>query len=55
MTTTSAISETLSENTDEILAIVVTFATLTGYFVGIEVPTEPMMIVLGFYFGKRVS
>lgn len=45
----------LSETTDEIIALVVTGATMIGYFVGVNVPTEPMMIVLGYYFGKKVA
>ena len=49
------ISEILSENTDEIIALVVTCSTMIGYFVSIAVPTEPMMIVLGYYFGKKVA
>ncbi len=49
------VREILSENTDEIIALVVTGSTMAGYFVGIAVPTEPMMIVLGYYFGKKVA
>jgi len=48
------LSELISANTDELLAIGVTGATLVGYFLSMAVPTEPMMIVLGFYFGRKV-
>lgn len=44
----------LSENTDEILALLVTGATLASYYVGVSIPTEPMMLVLGYYFGRKV-
>ncbi|MCK5216594.1 MAG: hypothetical protein KAJ93_02335 [Methanosarcinales archaeon] len=55
------ISEILTENTDEILAIGVTSVTMgvasyqavtTGEVVFM---TEPLMIVLGYYFGKKVQ
>lgn len=54
------LKEILSENTDEIIAIAVVVPTIVvlGYqaIVGTEItmPTEPAMIVLGFYFGKKV-
>lgn len=48
------ITKIISENTDEILAIVVVSATIISYFVGIDIPTEPMMLILGYYFGKKV-
>ena len=53
------IKEILSENTDEIIAISVVVPTILvlGYqaIVGVDItmPTEPAMIVLGFYFGKK--
>jgi len=54
------LKEILSENTDEIIAIAVVVPTIVvlGYqaITGTEItmPTEPAMIVLGFYFGKKV-
>ena len=45
----------LSENTDEILALLVTTATLASYYVGVAIPSEPMMVILGYYFGKKVK
>ena len=54
------LKEILSDNTDEIIAIAVVVPTIVvlGYqaIVGTEItmPTEPAMIVLGFYFGKKV-
>ena len=54
------LKEILSENADEIIAIAVVVPTIVvlGYqaIVGTEItmPTEPAMIVLGFYFGKKV-
>lgn len=51
----------LSENTDEIIALGVVIPTILvmGYQAimqqEITMPTEPAMIVLGFYFGKKTS
>jgi len=51
----------LTDNTDEIIALGVVLPTILvlGYqaIVGTEItmPTEPAMIILGFYFGKKVS
>ena len=51
----------LSENTDEIIAIGVVLPTIVvmGYqaIMGTDItmPTEPAMLVLGFYFGKKVT
>jgi len=55
------LKEILSENTDEIIAISVVVPTIIvlGYqaIVGTDItmPTEPAMIILGFYFGKKVA
>lgn len=54
------IKEILSENTDEILAIIVVLPTIAvlGYqaVVGaaLSMPTEPMMLILGYFFGKKM-
>lgn len=54
------IKEILSENTDEILAIIVVLPTIAvlGYQAVIgataSMPTEPAMIILGYYFGKKM-
>ena len=48
------ISDTLSKNTDEIIALVVVGSTMAGYFISVTVPTEPLMLVLGYYFGKKM-
>ena len=51
----------LSENTDEIIALGVVLPTIIvmGYqaIMGTEIsmPTEPAMLILGFYFGKKVT
>lgn len=52
----------LSENTDEIIALVVVIATMAGMLyqavvqgVEISLPTEPAMLILGYYFGKKVK
>lgn len=52
----------LSENTDEIIALIVIIATMAGMVyqavvqcVEISLPTEPAMLILGYYFGKKVK
>jgi len=53
--------ELLTENTDEILALGVVGITLgvMAYQSIIDgtvtFPTEPLMIILGYYFGKKVA
>ena len=55
------ISDILTNNTDEILALGVAIVTMgvAGYqaiTVGeVTFLTEPLMIVLGYYFGKKVT
>ena len=51
----------LSDNTDEIIALGVVLPTIIvmGYQAimqqEITMPTEPAMLILGFYFGKKIS
>lgn len=51
----------LSKNTDKIIALGVVLPTIfvMGYqaimIQAITMPTEPAMIVLGFYFGKKIN
>ena len=55
------IENILTNNTDEILALVTVGITMTvaGYLavIGSELAmmTEPAMLVLGFYFGRKVT
>jgi hypothetical protein len=39
--------------TDELLAIIVVGGTMAGYYTGVNIPSEPMIMVLGFYFMKK--
>lgn len=48
------IKEILTENTDEVIALIVVGAYVVAWFVN-PMPTEPLMIVLGYYFGKKVG
>jgi uncharacterized membrane protein len=54
------LKEILSENTDEIIAIAVVIPTIAvmGYQaiagVDITMPTEPAMLILGYFFGKKM-
>jgi len=42
--------------TDDVIAVVVVIGTFASYYVGgVNVPTEPMMLVLGYFFGKKVA
>lgn len=51
----------LTDNTDEIIALGVVLPTIAilGYqaIMGQEIgmPTEPLMLILGFYFGRKIS
>lgn len=46
----------IEKYTDDTLAIVVVSATLGSYFIDrVSIPTEPMMLVLGYFFGKKLS
>jgi hypothetical protein len=45
----------LDENTDEIIAIAIVIGYLAAWFVNNPMPTEPLMIILGYYFGKKVT
>lgn len=49
------INKILTENTDELIVLTITIATFTSYFVGVDVPNEPMMMVIGAYIGKRMT
>lgn len=53
MTITNGIIAIVQECTDELLAVTVVGGTMASYFVGIEIPTEPMLLVLSFYFVKK--
>lgn len=42
--------------TDDLIALIVVSATVGSYFVGnVDIPTEPMMLVLGYFFGKKAA
>jgi len=42
--------------TDDVIAIVVVVGTFASYYVNdVNVPSEPLMLVLGYFFGKRVA
>lgn len=55
------VKEILNENTDEIIAIGVVLPTvgIIGYqsIIGttVSMPTEPLMLILGYFFGKKVT
>lgn len=44
----------LTEATDELIAVFVVAGYIIAWFVGNPMPTEPLMVVLGYYFGRRV-
>lgn len=46
---------TLENYTDDIIALSVVGGTIGSYYIGLDVPTEPMMLVLGYFFGKKAA
>lgn len=48
------ISEIIEENTDEIIALTIVVAYVASWLLSRPMPTEPLMIILGYYFGKKV-
>ncbi len=48
------IKELIDENTDEIIGILIVAGYVIAWFVGNPMPTEPLMVILGYYFGKKV-
>ena len=53
MNITDDIINIVRECTDELLAVIVVGGTIAGYYTGVDIPTEPMIMVLGFYFVKK--
>lgn len=49
------ITNIISENTDELIAIAIVSGYIVAWFLKNPMPTEPLMIILGYYFGKKVS
>lgn len=42
--------------TDDIIALIVVSGTFVSYYCpGVTVPTEPMMFVIGYYFGRKLA
>lgn len=52
-TVTNSIIQIVQSCTDELLAVTVVCGTMAGYFVGVEIPDEPMFLVLSYYFVKQ--
>lgn len=53
--TVSDVIKVIKENTDEVIAVVIVLAYVIAWFVKNPMPTEPLMIILGYYFGKKVT
>lgn len=45
----------LTDATDEIIAVTIVSAYVLAWFIKNPMPTEPLMIILGYYFGKKVT
>ena len=45
----------IQQCTDEAVAAVVVTGTMASYFVGVNVPSEAMMLVLGYYFTRAAA
>lgn len=39
---------------DELIAVLIVTGYLLSWFVGNPMPTEPLMLIIGYYFGKKV-
>lgn len=52
-TVTNSIVKIVQECTDELLAVTVVGGTMASYFVGVDIPAEPMFLVLSYYFVKK--
>lgn len=47
-----SIVQIIKENTDELIALIIVLGFLLSWFIKNPMPTEPLMIILGYYFGK---
>lgn len=52
-TITNSVVKIVQECTDELLAVTVVGGTMAGYYVGVDIPIEPMLMVLSYYFLKK--
>lgn len=52
-TLTNSIIKLVQSCTDELIATTVVVGTMAGYYVSVSIPSEPMMLVLSFYFIKK--
>lgn len=48
-----SITDIIQNNTDEAIAIIIVSAYVVSWFIN-PMPTEPLMVILGYYFGKKV-
>ena len=48
-------TDILTEATDEMIAIFIVLGYLAAWFIGNPMPTEPLMVILGYYFGKKMA
>lgn len=48
------ILELITNHTDELIALLLVGAYIGAWFIN-PMPTEPLMIILGYYFGKKVA
>jgi len=47
------VKELITENTDELIALMIVGSFIAYWFIN-PMPTEPLMVILGYYFGKKV-
>lgn len=48
------IKDLITENTDEVIALIIVGGYVVAWFIN-PMPTEPLMIILGYYFGRKVT
>jgi len=50
-----SVQDTVSTITDEFIAVMVVGCSMYAYLTGIDMPTEPLMLVLAYYFVKSTQ
>lgn len=51
----TSLIEHILDAIDEVIAVLIVIGYLASWFMGSPMPTEPLMIILGYYFGKKVN
>lgn len=49
-----SLTNLIQNNTDEMIAIGIVSAYIISWLIDKPMPTEPIMLILGFYFGRKI-